>query len=441
MKYQEFEFKISKLEKMNSNLREHNKELKMQVDSMGEEMISQENQLNEAEGELEEINHLKGLVQDQSFELQNKTDDIKRLNKKICELKKDVFYKNKNYFEHHILRLELENQKKEKEVLRNRIIQLEADYNHLRIETEFSNESPEEQKNYFAKKIYKIENAMNDLTKENLSLKKMTKIGGASEQMSLKSSLMSAQFDRKSNRSDKKAMNFKKKIYNQEDLVEENKLLEELKNKINQLEMEKKMYIKKNIDLVRENEQYRNKVNKEIGNKNSSMIDEKEFKKRLSKYSLENHELKDKIQDLEKKIRNFESQILDSVNNKKNINDLIDLDNKLTNNDNLGLQKALEDSEKKLKDVLNDKKLLEKEISNLKFELEGKQKEVKTLTYKLMEVEETGNSEKIDNLVKKNINLGKRVLELESQLKICGEMESENYEYPEDEIDDILMNG
>lgn len=83
---------------------------------------------------------------------------------------------------------------------------------------------------------------------------------------------------------------------------------------------------------------------------------------------------------------------------------------------------------------------LEKSIESLKFELEEKDTQIKTLKYKLMTAENNEvDSSQVQSLIEKNTNLANRVFELESQIKQLVEMNSIDGEmYNEDELDNIL---
>ena len=86
------------------------------------------------------------------------------------------------------------------------------------------------------------------------------------------------------------------------------------------------------------------------------------------------------------------------------------------------------------------KEELQKNIETLKFELEEKDTQIKTLKYKLMTAENNEvDSSQVQSLIEKNTNLANRVFELESQIKQLVEMNSIDGEmYNEDELDNIL---
>lgn len=83
---------------------------------------------------------------------------------------------------------------------------------------------------------------------------------------------------------------------------------------------------------------------------------------------------------------------------------------------------------------------LEKTIDTLKFDIEEKETQIKTLKYKLMTAESNGeDSSRVQNLIEKNTKLANRVFELEGQIKQLMELNSVIGDtYPEDELDNIL---
>lgn len=181
-----------------------------------------------AEEAQDQLGNLEGLVQDQKYDLETKDQEIRRLQKKIDNLKKDVFYKNKNQFDHLFLQTEVQNQKKEKEMLKARLTQLEADYSHLRIESEAPKNDVAQRENHFAKKIYKLENLVNDLKKKNTFLEKSRM---RDDSISLKSAILGKEAK------NKKIKGLGGVLENEEDSNE----VEVLKQKIERLEAEKQV--------------------------------------------------------------------------------------------------------------------------------------------------------------------------------------------------------
>ena len=98
-----------------------------------------------------------------------------------------MFYKNKNQFEHEFLQAEVEGQRREKELLRARVTQLETEYSHLRIESQAPGKAAADRENHFAKKIYKLENEVNEMRIRNAYLEKSRL---REDGVSLKSALM-----------------------------------------------------------------------------------------------------------------------------------------------------------------------------------------------------------------------------------------------------------
>ena len=185
---QKAEEKLASIRERNKDLRELNKELTIETGQLHEAVEKQAEQLVWAEEAQEQLGDLEGLIQDQKFDLENKDQEIRRLSKQIDNLKKDVFYKNKNQFEHEFLHAEVEGQRREKELLRARVTQLETEYSHLRIESQAPGKDAADRENHFAKKIYKLENEVNEMRIRNAYLEKSRL---REDGVSLKSTLMS----------------------------------------------------------------------------------------------------------------------------------------------------------------------------------------------------------------------------------------------------------
>ena len=113
-------------------------------------------------------------------------------------------------------------------MLRARVTQLEADYNHLRIESEAPNKDAAQRENHFAKKIYKLENLVNELKKKNTFLEKART---RDDSISLKSAILGKEIK------NKKIKGLGGVIKNDEDSGE----TEALKQRIERLEAEKQV--------------------------------------------------------------------------------------------------------------------------------------------------------------------------------------------------------
>lgn len=420
---------------------ENTKILSFQVESLTEKVQQQEeqlheadNQLNDVEGELEEASVLKGTLEDQKYELMRKSDEIKQLNIRISDLRQDVFYRNKNVFDHNLLKMELDHQKKEAEVLKGRIKELEESCASLRIEGEIGDEDPVQKENHFTKKIFKLETKLNDLKRVNQELRKGFKSNNHTG--NLLSSMISAKSSQKDFYPKKRKAGKFSKLY-ERDMEERDETqlekIRELKDKLSQVEMEKNIYMDKNSELIQEIEKIRSQEIKKEKVKNNSLIDDKEFKKRLNKYRMENHELKDKLHEMETKLRTWETE--HRLNNKSQLN--TNSGNTQDNAEAVEMRERLQKKQKEIDQIKSERDLLLKKIDQLKFELEEKQKEVKTLEYQIMGEEDSDM--KVQNLIEKNSKLGQRIMELETQIKKMMEMQSINSSgYPDKELDQIL---
>lgn len=432
----EYQHKIISLQNKNSEMKEDYKVLQFQVDELNEQLEAKEeqlqeaeNQLNNAEEELGEANLIKATLDEQKYELAQKREEIKQLNRRISELKQDVFYRNKNVFDHNLLKLQLQNQKQEGEALKSRVRELEEECACLRIDADGDNEEPIERENHFTKKIFKLESKINELKRENEEFKK----GGRPQQLNLLSSMVS-------NRSSQKEIYSKAKLRrNKNDIPEEEETfsrmdVKALKEKISSVELEKKIYQKKNMELIKEIEQLRSKKVKSEKMKNTLLIDDQEFKKRLNKYRTENHELKDQLQEMEARVRQMEIEKRIGGEGKKTPKAP---ENKSESLEIQDLKKQLTEKQRKIDALTIEKEQLQKQIGKLTFELGEKETEMKTLEYRLMGEED--NDAKVKQLIEKNSKLGERVMELESQIKRMLEMQSINSSgYPDKELEKIL---
>jgi chromosome segregation ATPase len=430
--------KINRVQLEKQQLEKENKMMNFQLEEMNEKLIQQEDQINEqdeqlqeVEVELEDVNMMKGTLEEQKYELMRKSEEIKQLNKRISELKQDVFYRNKNVFDHNLLKMELDHQKKESEALRGRIKQLEESCATMRIKAEVTGEDPVETENHFTKKIFKLESIINEMKRENEELRKVSKSQG--------NNLLSSMISNKSSQQDfytKKKLRYNQRSVNNEIPENEgtNEKISELKEKISQVQMEKKIYMNKNEELLNEIENLRNKNIKKEKIANNSLIDDKEFKKRLIKLRKENHDLKDQLYEMETKLRNWETE--HRLNNDKSKSKIDNMSGK-DNEEIEELKRTIEKKEKEIDNLKKERNLLKKEIDQLKFEMEEKEKEVKTLEYRL--IGEEDNDNKVNQLLQKNSKLGERIMELESQIKRMLEMQSMNSSgYPDKELEKIL---
>ena len=433
----ELQRKIVQMQNEKVQTIETNKILSFQIDTLNDKIMNQEEQLNEAEdqlndaeGELQDVNLMKATLEDQKYELIRKSEEIKQLNRRVSELKQDVFYRNKNVFDHNLLKMELNHQKLEAEALRGRIVELEESCASLRIEGEITHDDPVEKENHFTKKVFKLETKINEMKRLNEELRK----GSRNMQNQLKSSFISEKNSHKDMYSNKRKYK-KPEIetpFNEKDETVYEKM-KELKDKVSQVEMEKKIYMDKNSELIQEIEKLRSQGIKNDKMKNNSLIDDREFKKRLNKYRMENHELKDKLHEMETKLRNWETEHRLNDNSRHNNKSEKSQDKSKT----AEIEKRLQIKEREIKNLKNERDELLKKIDRLKFELEEKEKEVKTLEYRIMGEED--NDIKVQNLIKKNSKLGERIMELESQIKKMIELQSMNSSgYPDKELDQIL---
>lgn len=432
---QELQKKVNEAKSGQAELEEANKMMNFQLQEMNQKLHAQEEQLNDAEeqlndaeSELEDAGMMKGKMEEQEYELMRRMEEIKQLNKRISELKQDIFYRNKNVFDHNLLKMELENKRQETDALKGRVRDLEENCASLRIQGEVAGEDPIDQENHFTKKIFKLETKINDMKRENEELRKLSRGTG---QM-LANSMISARSSQKDFYGKKKKKT--KKVLN--DLLEESDSgdqLREMRRRVSRAELEKKIYQEKNVELTREVEILRGQNISQAKVANHSLIDDKEFKKRLNKVRIENHQLKDQLHEMETKLRNWETeQRLNNDRSRSRIetnsaNDQVKTDQ---------MNRKLEEKDRRIKSLEKERDALKKELDRVKFDLEELEKEKKTLEYRLMGEED--NDQKVEKLVEKNVKLGERVLELEGQIKKMFEAHSMNSGYPDKEIDKIL---
>lgn len=372
-----YEQKIIKLENEKKEFLEFEKEIEIENEKLKEELFAKEKQIEDIGQELEEVQHLRSLVEEQEFELENRSKELKTLNRRITDLKRDLFYKNKNVFEHNYLQRELEHERKEKEMLKERIIELENDFNHLRIETSYN--GPQVDSNdQLIKQVSKLENQINTLKRENTSMKKDINL----DTQSLKGSVLS-RFDESS-----------------KNLYSDSKTRFSKKNdQIEKLQLQNKILTENNKNLIQEIKSLQNKQIKQV--KENQEEDKDNFlQKKLLNYQNQNISLKDKIQELE-----IENQKLKDESFKKSLThgNTQSSGNKMAGDDNVNA--------------------LQIEISNLKFSLEEKEKEIELLNLRLEEKDEEKNDleedykQKLNESLQKNVKLGNLIIMMKDKMK------------------------